>query len=85
MKIYKYPLANEDEQFVQMQPNPHILCVQEQNGVITVWAEVDELIPPTSRKFYIYGTGLRIDTKGKTYIGTVQRNGFVWHIFTETK
>lgn len=57
-----------------------ILSCQEQDGRIAMWAMVTDRAV-TERIFCVYATGEMFDAEHKNYIGTVQRNGLVWHIF----
>ena len=89
-KIYKYELEVTDEQIIYMPQNRQILSVSVQNGKICVWAIVDILrvLKPTT--FHIYGTGNTMpeidwNMEDRIFYGTVQLNGFVWHIFENYK
>ena len=81
--IYKYTLEVTDEQEVKMPAGAQILCVQVQHGRPTLWALVDPEKKLEDRRFFVHGTGnpIHSDAKVKCYIGTVQINGFVWHVF----
>lgn len=77
--IYKYPLPSAINS-VALNANAEILCVQLQENVITMWALVDTDNPIINRTFAVYGTGNEIESFSK-YVGTVQQNQFVWHVF----
>jgi len=47
-----------------------------------MWAEVDPYDEGDSRTFRIVGTGFEV-RDGLVYIGTVQMDGFVWHVYEE--
>jgi len=68
----------------EMPKKAECICVQMQNDNICAWflQDVDdkEIVP---RKFTIYGTGHDIPIHDK-YMGTVQNDGFVWHVFEVT-
>lgn len=86
MKVFKYPLKLEDEQVIATPEHWDPLSVQEQQGVICIWAIVDESAPINDgRKIYIRGTGhpLDPDVLDANFLGTCQtHNGqFVWHIW----
>ena len=87
--IWKFPLALEVEQTVEVPQNAKFLHVAYQDGLPTVWAEVDPDLPREPRTFVIVGTGHRVpETGGPTgkppaYVGTVLRGAFVWHIYVE--
>lgn len=85
-KIFKYPVNIVDRQEIEMPEGAEILTVQNQGGVICLWAIVDPEKEKLTRTIRIIGTGHDIaDGEAETliYIGTVQTNGgaFVWHIF----
>jgi len=83
MFIYKYQLRLTETQTISINSNARLLTVQMQNGVITLWAMVDIKAPKEDRVFYIVGTGSEATYMvDKLYVGTVQANSFVWHIFT---
>ena len=83
-KIYKYPLALEDKQTIQMPKGSSILCVQTQHGKPCLWAMVDHRVPSIDVKIEIYGTGETVSQPDwLRYIGTFQINGGyeVYHVF----
>lgn len=86
--IYKYPLAIEDEQQIEMPQGAKVLCVQMQNGTPYLWAEVNPEAPMTKNTFYVRGTGHQLGkvataSIGCTYIGTFQMAGgsLVFHVY----
>ena len=83
--IYKYKLEITKEQTVEIPKYHKILCVQVQNNEVFVWVGVDTGWQLEDTLFKIYGTGdfLPKNPMGLTYIGTVQLNGSVWHVFYE--
>jgi hypothetical protein len=82
-KIFKYPLAIDDYQEVLMPLKAEFLCVQIKDGGLMLWALVDaETKGAGYRKILIHGTGNPIDDADEMkYIGTVQQNTLVWHVF----
>ncbi len=85
--IYKYPIEIDDEVIVQIPEGGKILAVQEQHGIVCLWALVDTLDPLTERKFYVRGTGHSCAGLEETkYVGTFQLNGgaLVFHLFEDT-
>jgi hypothetical protein len=81
--IWKYPLAVESQVILTMPIDARILTVQMQNGVPTLWAEVDpDSKSKESRYVEVIGTGF--DFEPGTYIGTVQDGLFVWHFYEVT-
>jgi hypothetical protein len=83
--VWKYPLSVDDEQFIEMPANAHILCVQTQRGRPCLWALVDPTNQPETRKILIAGTGhVREELWGLVnYIGTFQLDygQLVFHVF----
>jgi hypothetical protein len=89
MRIYMYPLEVTDRQTVRMQDRARILTVQEQDGVLCLWALVDPDAPLLRREILIVGTGHPVPDEvaqcyedeftrhpqgsGGLYIGTVQQ------------
>lgn len=85
MKIFKYPfnITNDEGFYVFSIPDrSRILCVQDQDGKICMWAEVSEDFPTVERKFQILGTGKNFTVElDRFYIGSVQQESFVWHVY----
>jgi hypothetical protein len=82
MKIWKFPLEITDSQLVSMPFHSQIICIQSQQGVVTLWALVDPTSPAREKKICICGTG-NDAPYGINYLGTAQTHGgeFVWHVF----
>jgi hypothetical protein len=80
MKIFKYQLHLVNDQSIKMPVGTDILVAQVQDGVICLWAVVDEDAHNEIRKIYIVGTGHDVPLECQ-YISTVQLGHFVWHIF----
>ena len=87
MTIYKYSLNLKGLQTIVLPSKFDFLDVQVQNGIICLWFFVDTTKPKVPKNIYIYGTGEDIDfsrlDKDTTYLGTVQLDTFVWHVFGE--
>ena len=84
MKIFKYILTETSIQEIELPESPKFLSVQNQNDKICVWIRVNEDAKLKSFKFHIYGTGNSCNYSiNFLYLGTVQINTFVWHIFVE--
>lgn len=84
--IYKYPLELVDYQRIGMPSGAKILCVQEQDGRLCLWAKVfiHSGVESETRLFHIFGTGNPMPEMTKLiYIGTAQSGRFVWHVFEE--
>lgn len=82
MKIYKYPLVWNGRQTL-IAPPLHALDLQDQKGVPTIWAIVDETAAPIEQTVCIYGTGDTIPGDPGEYLGTIQAGSFVYHFFKE--
>ncbi len=88
--IYKYPLqiTYTGDQEVEMPKFSDLLCVQMQNEVLCLWAEVDTKHENEARKIRIFGTGHEIPAYfGGHHLGTIQQNGgaLIWHVFEVLK
>jgi len=81
--IYKYILEITASQTIMMPKNSSILCVQNQEGKICIWAIVDPDTPLTLTTFKIYGTGHRHKEISGKYLATVQIDIYVWHVFLD--
>jgi len=83
--IWKFPLDLCDQQQIPMPKGAQILTLQTQNGVPCIWVMVeDDAVEAEMRTFEIFGTGTEITKEkgfGRCYIGTFQRQQFVWHVF----
>jgi hypothetical protein len=80
--IHKYQFQIADSIEVEMPIHSDILSVQLQNGTPTIWAKVDTSLQMVKRIFLVFGTGHEINPMfDYRHIGTIQLNGFVWHIF----
>lgn len=80
--IYKYPLQITDEQTIEISRYAKPLCVQVQNGIPCLWAEVDTRFAKEIKTVYSYGTGHTIDRLGIQYLGTYQiENNLVFHVY----
>lgn len=84
MRIWKYPLAVIDCQFLNMPIGAQLLTVQMQNGKPCLWALVDETATETQRRgITIHGTGNPVPDDPGRYIATFQMMGgdLVFHAF----
>lgn len=83
--IWKFTLALEDYQVIEMPAGAVLLSVQIQHGSICIWARVDPNASKQDKHFWIAGTGHFIPTEalGATFLGTLQLQGghFVFHVF----
>lgn len=83
--IWKFPLAVNDKQAIQMPKGAKILTVQVQGdgGLPCIWALCDTEAPLENRLIAMFGTGHQAPEGAADYIGTFQlHNGeFVFHVF----
>lgn len=81
--IWKFPLAVQDRQDIQVPEGASFLSVKTQNGSLCLWAIVDPSQPKQRRTIEILGTGHKLDESEREYIGTaIMADGaLVWHIF----
>jgi len=64
-----------------------LLSVGIQEDQMMLWALVDPPNKPVAREFMIIGTGVpseALEARAPQFIGTVQHNGYVWHVFELT-
>lgn len=80
--IYKYELALQTHQIIEMPQYTEILTVQMQGENICLWANVDTEYSLAPRTIVIAGTGEPLLTAGlHTHIATIQMGIMVWHFF----
>ena len=82
-KIYKYNLDIVDSQLVEMPYGAQILSVQQQQSELVMWAIVNTEQETVKREILIVGTGNPSNNHLwiMDYIGIVQLDGLVWHVF----
>lgn len=80
--IYKYPLTDTEAQVIEMPVGAKIVSVGQQEGKITLWADVESDSESAERRIFIIGTGWPVP-EYLEYVGTTTRGLFVWHIFQE--
>lgn len=81
MQIYKYQIGLNRRPGISMPRGAKILHLALQHDEPHIWAMVDPAADHEERQFAVWGTGHEIDTAGLTYVGTWQKDGFVWHLF----
>lgn len=80
--IYKFPLSSGNKPTTLILPTGSIpRYVGEQKGWICLWVEMGTGKPDTSFIFDIFGTGWDLPNLYQAYIGTVQIDGYVWHVY----
>ena len=83
MTVWWYKLQVVDHQRIQMHKGAKVLSVQVEDEDLNVWALVDPSAEEIDVSFRIAGTGHIIDNEvvNAEFLGTVQRNGLVFHIW----
>jgi len=83
--IWKYNLiaGNYMKNIIEMPKNGEILSVQNQYNEIVLWIKINTNNKTEERRFIIYGTGdnIKFSSENINYIGTVQMDIDVWHVF----
>lgn len=79
--IWKYHLDITDVQQLIIPLPASLLTVGVQDGNLCVWALVDPDKTLMPVDIYIYGTGNPVRNAPGKYVGTVQNEGYVWHVF----
>jgi hypothetical protein len=82
--VFKFPLAIQRTQAVEMPAGAQALTVQVQHMDLCLWALVDPAAPKVPRMIEILGTGHSANPAlNRRYIGSAQQldGAFVWHVF----
>lgn len=80
--IHKATLAPAPVQTLELPAGALIRALQAQHGVITLWYECQPKAPVEARHFVIAGTGWPLpDVSRLNYLGTVQIEPYVWHVY----
>lgn len=82
--IYKYQLELTEFQQIVMPKRHRALSVQVQNGGLCIWVNVDNASAADGVMLVqIHGTGDNLDPLPPEYsfLGTVQMDSFVWHVY----
>lgn len=77
--IWKFELGF-GKSTIEIPEGAKILTMQDQGGVLHLWAAVNPDADLEKRHFVTVGTGGVIN-EGLEYIGTYQESAFVWHVF----
>lgn len=90
MRIYRYDLACEPEQTIQVPQDCEILSVDSRDGGITMWMAVDPEAPLVEQTFRVVATGEDMpDYFECMFIGTVvlrySMAEIVYHIFVKAE
>ena len=80
--IHKYPLPLMASFEIGSRPGAEPLTVQMQDGRPCLWMRVPVVVRGDYQvhRFYWVGTGQECPFPS-TYVGTVQLDGYVWHLF----
>lgn len=76
--IYKYPVNGK---YLTLPIDSRFLHVAYQDHMMHVWIELGKSEETLDYVVDYVGTGWEQDTSDKAYIGSVDRDGFVWHVF----
>lgn len=82
--IFKYVLnLKRGIQVVNLPYDAEVVSAQMQHNMLCIWAVVPEDEPTEPREFEVLFTGERLPESDSwhVHIGTVQHEGFVWHVF----
>jgi hypothetical protein len=82
--IWKFVLPNVGQNTVEMPAKSKLLHVAYQDGIPTLWAEVDPMEIKVWRQLYVAPTGGYFDPLDKlVYVGTCVDLSFplVWHVY----
>lgn len=81
-QINKYILNLEYHQTLVI-PCDRILSVMRQGDNIVVYAIHDARLPKREFDITTYGTGHKIPEEAGCFLGTVNMDEFVWHVFVD--
>ena len=81
-KILKYQLLGFDN-IIEMPEGAKVLSVQLRGNGIYLWVITDPDNKKAKRKFLLVGTGQKFSSDNLEFIGTVQVESFVWHVFED--
>lgn len=80
--IYKYPLAKDYLQYVELPQNAEILAVDIQKSDLVLWALIDSNTASVEpRQIALYYTGEEIVPANQVYINTINTRSLVYHAF----
>ena len=81
--IWKYKLEIVDEQFIEIPfgYNSKLLSVAMQDERLCLWAIVEPEKDTKTAQIRIFGTGNPHYSGSLEFLGTVQEQFFVWHVF----
>ncbi len=82
-RILKLSMQGLHEEEFDLPYDYEILHVGTQGDSVCIWALVNSENRNSKIKLKIFGTGHEIDDEAEdlSHLGTVQLDGFVWHVF----
>lgn len=88
MKIFKYEIPIKDKFDLELPVYSKILSFQVQNGKPYIWVLLDDkqVLPLLRHRYFtLVGSGHEFDHHPDVmkYIGTIQLDSFVWHLFED--
>jgi len=82
--IHKYALQRISYQAVQIPEGSGFLKFAEQDGVLTVWMEVDKDRPLRPQEFMVVGTGHPVPSDCR-HLESCFDGEFVWHLYAPNR
>jgi hypothetical protein len=79
--IWKYIIPLNDRFEIHSPKGAQILSGQIQDDSVCIWLLVNPNAEREFRILHVVGTGNPFNSHGLKFITTVQKNGFVWHLF----
>ena len=82
--VYKYEVPIADEFYLLLPIGWRPLAFQVQHDKPVLWCQIDQSNIHDRFRFVVRGTGHTFEHEDiLRYIGTVQHQGFVWHLWGE--
>lgn len=84
-QIWKYPLEFAPEQTLVLPDGAIVRHAGFQRDTLCLWVEVPDIRAlPAEATVWIHATGDEVPDPGAArYVGTVQENVLVWHVYVE--
>lgn len=79
--IYKYRLLLDHEQTIMLPEGFQLLSLEIQDGYPWIWCIVNSANDFKPVNIKTYPTGMPMKHESLQYIGTIHKDGFVWHFF----
>ena len=85
-KIIMYGLKGREREVIEIPKDAVILSAKILLGSVILWVKIDSENKALSpRMFRIISSGINFDDAGLTYIDSIEKDGYVWHIFEEVR